>query len=251
MTNEHHNSPSASIAVACKRLANSIEYSCGVISTLVWLRRRWLEERWNAHRYWPSECAVPSVRILIGAEFVAKVPNLIFVATGQCSNSRGSRIWGVAVRLAIKNPGLLTALFACTSFLRLSTQYFRECSAAWIGGIISSPIDLIDRIVPRIHVKVDLTSAEADGILTCPPPHARVVIPRSEPDEPRVRIVEPSRESKRDAHVPSRGTGQAFGLVSKFVVAHGLDDVAIRDVDDESWASQAVAQDAEGAQRGP
>ena len=52
--------------------------------------------------------------------------------------------------------------------------------------------------LPYVNKQVS-SSVEPDGILGCPPPDAHVAVPRPEPHEPGVRVVEPARESKRDA----------------------------------------------------
>src|SRR5580692_4633230 len=64
-------------------------------------------------------------------------------------------------------------------------------------------VNAVHRIIVSVDIEVVLASVEAAPILACPPPHARVVIPRSETHEARIGVVEPPGESKRNPHVPS------------------------------------------------
>src|ERR1017187_5003884 len=89
-------------------------------------------------------------------------------------------------------------------------------------------IDGVDWVCENIAVEVRLTnspsaphcwleqgkrrSTEQGGILAGPPPHARVVVPSSEPHELGVLVVEPAREPER--HQPRTGIGRDIpGLV--------------------------------------
>ena len=74
-----------------------------------------------------------------------------------------------------------------------------ECSSNCPGSRTSQPdgtcpIDKVDGIAVRVSVEAGITTCETHWILRGPPPTVRLIVPRPEPHEARVSVVDPAGE---------------------------------------------------------
>ena len=112
---------------------------------------------------------------------------------------------------------------------------------AFQPDIFAVQIEEIHGIGKNVFVKVRIAAAETDRVLGGPPPHACVIIARSESHELRVGIIESARES--EGLEAGRGIGQN---VAKFVVANHLRDGTRARIDDQTRRTEVIGDDAIG-----
>lgn len=111
--------------------------------------------------------------------------NLYEVEIHIVATLRTWRNWHKFIQIPIVTPHSIRGVI-CNLPIERPRTIFASCQ-----------INSVHRIIRRIHVKVH-TTRKLLRIFPHPPPHHRVVIPRPEPHEPRIRVVQSAREAEGD-----------------------------------------------------
>jgi len=101
-------------------------------------------------------------------------------------------------------------------------------------------VDEVDRVVEVVAVEVE-SAVETDRVFRCPAPAVGIVIPRAEPHQTRVRVVQPARKAER------LKTGIAVKEhVAEFIVINPLNHSMGRYVNNKPRTAQMIRDDAVG-----